>query len=36
MNETMKTGAIAGGALILAVIAASMGPKEVKNDLFSD
>lgn len=36
MNEMIKTGAIAGGALVLAVIAASMGPSEVKNDLYSD
>ena len=36
MNEMMKTGAIAGGAVVLAVIAASMGPREIKIDLFSD
>lgn len=36
MNEMTKTGAITGGAVVLAVIAASMGPKAIKNDLFSD
>jgi Domain of unknown function (DUF4340)/Type II secretion system (T2SS), protein G len=36
VNEIMKTGAIAGGAVALVMLAASMGPREVKNDLFSD
>jgi hypothetical protein len=36
MSEMVKTGVIAGAAVVLAVIAASMGPSEVKNDLFSD
>lgn len=36
MNEFMKTGAIAGGAIVLVVLAASMGPREIKNDLYSD
>jgi hypothetical protein len=36
VSEFVKTGAIAGGAIGLAILAASMGPREVKNDLFSD
>jgi hypothetical protein len=36
MNEMMKTAAICGGAVVLAVVASTMGPKEIKNDLFSD
>lgn len=36
MNEFTKTGVLAGGAVLLAVVAASMGPREVKSDLFSD
>ena len=36
MNEMMKTVAIAGGAVALAILASTMGPKEIKNDLFSD
>lgn len=36
MNEMMKTAAIAGGAVALAILASTMGPKEIKNDLFSD
>ncbi len=36
MNEFAKTGILAGGAVVLAIVAASMGPKEFKNDLFSD
>ncbi len=36
MSELIKTGAIAGGAVLLATIAALMGPGEIKNDLFSD
>ncbi|MFN9443844.1 MAG: DUF4340 domain-containing protein [Planctomycetota bacterium] len=32
----MKTAAICGGAVVLAVVASTMGPKEIKNDLFSD
>lgn len=36
MNEMMKTAAICAGAVVLAVVASTMGPKEIKNDLFSD
>ena len=36
MNEMMKTVAIVGGAVALAIVASSMGPKEIRNDLFSD
>lgn len=36
MNEMMKTAAICGGAVVLAIVASTMGPKEIKNDLFSD
>lgn len=36
MNEMMKTVAIVGGAVALAIVASTMGPKEIKNDLFSD
>ncbi len=36
MNELMKTAAICGGAVVLAIVASTMGPKEIKNDLFSD
>jgi hypothetical protein len=32
----MKTAAICGGAVVLAIVASTMGPKEIKNDLFSD
>jgi hypothetical protein len=36
VSEIVKTGAIAGGAVLLAIWAASLGPKPIKNDLFSD
>lgn len=36
MNEFAKTGVIAGSAVVLAIVAGSLGPKEIKNDLFSD
>jgi hypothetical protein len=36
MSEIVKTGAIAGGAVLLAVWAATLGPKPIQNDLFSD
>ena len=36
MNEFAKTGAIAGGAILLAIIAANMGPKAVTHEMFSD
>jgi hypothetical protein len=36
VNDFAKTGAIAGGAILLAVIAATMGPRPVSNQLFSD
>jgi len=36
MNEMMKTVAKTGGAVALAILASTMGPKEIKNDLFSD
>jgi hypothetical protein len=36
MSEMIKTGAIAGGAIVLALFAATLGPREIKNDLFGD
>lgn len=36
MNEFVKTGVILGVAAVLAVIAASMGPTAVEQDLYSD
>lgn len=36
MNEMMKTAGICAGAVVLAVVASTMGPKEIRNDLFSD
>ncbi|MCR9246556.1 MAG: DUF4340 domain-containing protein [bacterium] len=36
MNEIVKTGVILGGAAVLAIVAASIGPETVRQDLFSD
>ncbi len=36
MNEFAKTGAVVGAAAVLTVIAFSMGPREVRLDLFDD
>ncbi len=36
MNEFAKTGAIAGGAVLLAVIASFVGPRAVTHELYSD
>lgn len=36
MNEFAKTGVAVGAAVVLTIVAASLGPKEVRLDLFSD
>jgi hypothetical protein len=36
VNEFAKTGAVAGAAIVLAVVASMMGPRAVSHQLFSD
>ena len=36
MNEFMKTGVVVGAAVALAAVAAWMGPRQIKLDVFAD